>query len=162
MVKLGIVSDTHGLVRPEVLDALRGVDLVLHAGDVGSPDVLEALAAVAPVRAVRGNVDRGRWADALPETDAIEVDGAWLYLLHDRDRLDLDPVTAGFAAVITGHSHQPSLEVRDGVTWLNPGSIGPHRFRLPVALARGVVTDGQLDARLVVLDDRSEPPRHST
>ncbi len=154
-MRVGIVSDTHGLVRPEVLEALAGVDLIVHAGDVGAPEVLARLAEVAPVRAVRGNVDRGAWARELPETDVIEADGALLYVLHALDALDLDPGAAGFAAVISGHSHRPAHEVRDGVVYLNPGSVGPHRFRLPVSLALCEVREGRLLAEIVVLDDRS-------
>jgi uncharacterized protein len=123
-------------VRPEVLAALRGVAAIVHAGDVGGPEVLDALAAIAPVTAVRGNNDRGPWAARLPATAAIEVAERWFYVLHDVHELDLDPRVAGFACVIAGHSHRPSVETRDGVTYLNPGSAGPRRFRLPVAVAR--------------------------
>ena len=133
---LGVISDTHGLVRPQAVEALRGSDLIVHAGDVGHPAVLEALRALAPVVAVRGNNDRGAWAEALAETEVVEVGGFSLYVLHDLAALDLDPEAAGFQAVIAGHSHQPKLERRAGVLYLNPGSAGPRRFRLPVALAR--------------------------
>lgn len=155
MIRLGLVSDTHGLVRPEALEALRGVDRILHMGDVGTPEVLERLGEVAPITAVRGNVDKGAWARALPETEVVEADGLFLYLLHDIDRLDLDPEAAGFAAVLHGHSHRPRDATIRGVRYLNPGSIGPLRFRLPVALALATVRDGTLDVQPVVLDDRT-------
>ncbi len=146
-----MISDTHGLLRPEAVDALEGSDLIVHAGDVGSAEVLEALSALAPVHAVRGNNDRGDWAERLPESAEIEVGGAWLYVLHGDRELELDPGAAGFAAVIRGHSHQPHLEECDGVIFLNPGSAGPRRFKLPVSLARLVVRNGAVRAELVTL-----------
>lgn len=149
---LGVISDTHGLVRPEALDALRGVDRILHAGDIGGPDVLRVLEAVAPVTAVRGNNDRGPWAAAIPATAAVEVAGAWLYVLHDVKELDLDPRVVGFAAVVSGHSHRPVQEERDGVLYFNPGSAGPRRFRLPVALAWLDLDPEGLAAEIVRLD----------
>jgi putative phosphoesterase len=148
---VGVISDTHGLLRPQALDALRGSDLIIHAGDVGKPEVLEALRALAPVHAVRGNVDHGSWAARLPMTEVVEVGGHRLYVLHVIDELDLDPPTAGFAAVIYGHSHKPSIETRDGVLWLNPGSAGPRRFDLPVSLAKITVADGELRPELIML-----------
>jgi putative phosphoesterase len=152
MPRIGVISDTHGLLRPEALRALAGADLIVHAGDVGSPDVLEALRAIAPVVAVRGNNDRGPWAAALAETEVVETDGRSLYVLHDLKELDLDPRAAGFAAVIAGHSHQPRIERRDGVLYLNPGSAGPRRFRLPIAVAWLAVEASRLDAEIVHLD----------
>jgi putative phosphoesterase len=148
---VGVISDTHGLMRPQALDALAGSDLIIHAGDVGKPEVLDALRALAPVHAVRGNVDRGAWAARLPMTEVVEVGGHLLYVLHIIDALDLDPPTAGFAAVIYGHSHKPSIETRDGVLWHNPGSAGPRRFDLPVSLARVRVTGRALLPELVTL-----------
>jgi putative phosphoesterase len=148
---VGVISDTHGLVRPEALDALRGVALIVHAGDIGGPDVLAQLGAIAPVAAVRGNNDRGAWAAALPETDVVDVGGRLLYVLHDVKTLDLDPAAAGFHAVIAGHSHRPSVQERDGVLFLNPGSAGPRRFSLPIALARLRVGGARLDAEIVRL-----------
>ena len=148
---LGVISDTHGLVRPEALAALKGVERIVHAGDIGSPDVLEALERVAPVTAVRGNNDRGGWAKKIPETEVVEVGGVSLYLLHDLHELDLEPRSAGFAAVISGHSHQPRLEERDGVLYLNPGSAGPRRFKLPISLARMTVAGKRVQAQLVTL-----------
>ncbi len=132
---IGVISDTHGLLRREVPPILRGCDLIVHAGDVGSREVVAALEEIAPVRAVAGNTDFGTWAGTLPETDVVQIDRTFLYLLHDLDRLDLDPVAAGFHAVIFGHSHKPEIFHRDGVLYLNPGSAGPRRFHLPVSLA---------------------------
>ena len=152
MPRIGVISDTHGLVRPEALRALAGTELIVHAGDVGAPEVLDALRAVAPVVAVRGNNDRGRWARALAETEVVEHAGRTLYVLHDLHELDLDPRAAGFDAVIVGHSHQPRVERRDGVLYLNPGSAGPRRFRLPVCVARLSVNARRRDATIVTLD----------
>jgi len=139
MTRIGVISDTHGLVRPAALRALAGVDAIIHAGDVGSPEVLAALAALAPVTAVRGNNDRGDWAAALPET--VEFDsgsGTLIHVLHDVKRLSVDPRAAGIACVIAGHSHQPRNEVVGGVLYFNPGAAGPRRFTLPVCV--GVLT----------------------
>lgn len=152
MPRIGVISDTHGLLRAEAVRALAGADLIVHAGDVGGPEVLEALRAVAPVVAVRGNNDRGAWAAALAETEVVEHLGRSLYVLHDVKQLDLDPRAAGFDAVIAGHSHQPRIERRDGVLYLNPGSAGPRRFRLPVALAWLDVDPAGLAAEIVQLD----------
>ena len=146
-----MVSDTHGLVRPEAVEALRGSDLIVHAGDVGKPEVLERLGEIAPTHAVRGNVDRGPWAESLPATDVVEVGDARLYVLHALQDLDLDPAAAGFAAVVCGHSHQPAAELRGGVLYLNPGSAGPRRFRLPVAVARLRVSGTRLEPEIVEL-----------
>ena len=148
---LGVISDTHGLVRPEALAALAGVERIVHAGDIGSRAVLEALARVAPVTAVRGNNDRDDWAKKIPETEVVEVGGVSLYLLHDLHELDLEPRAAGFAAVISGHSHQPRVEDRDGVLYLNPGSAGPRRFKLPISLARLTIQHARVSAKLVTL-----------
>jgi putative phosphoesterase len=146
-----VISDTHGLVRPEALAALRGCDLIVHAGDVGKPEVLDALAELAPLVAIRGNNDRGPWAQALANTEVVELDGTFLYLVHDLAELDLDPAAAEFAAVISGHSHRPSAETRDGVLYLNPGSAGPRRFRLPISLARLTLSSAGLQPELVTL-----------
>jgi uncharacterized protein len=132
---IGVIADTHGVIRPEVLELFRGVSLIIHAGDIGTPDVLRALGEVAPVRAVRGNVDRGAWSDALPETDVVECNGSFIYLLHDLKTLDLDPVAAGMQVVISGHSHRAGESRKNGVAYLNPGSAGPKRFKLPVTAA---------------------------
>jgi uncharacterized protein len=133
---IGVISDTHGLLRPQALDALRGCDLIIHAGDVGKPEILQPLRTLAPTYAVRGNVDHGDWADRLPMTATVHAGAHMLHVLHNIAELDLDPSAAGFAAVIYGHSHQPSIETRDGVLYLNPGSAGPRRFSLPISLAR--------------------------
>lgn len=146
-----MLSDTHGLLRPEAVRALRGSALILHAGDVGRPEVLEGLEAVAPVAAVRGNNDAGRWANALPARRRVEIGGARIHLLHDLADLDVDPLAAGLAAVVSGHSHRPSAAVREGVLYLNPGSAGPRRFRLPVCVATLAVRNGAVRARLVEL-----------
>jgi putative phosphoesterase len=149
---VGVISDTHGLIRPEALAALRGCEMILHAGDVGTPEVLEALRSLAPLVAVRGNNDHGPWASTLPEWETVEVGGCLLYLLHDVAHLDLDPRAAGLRAVISGHSHRPAIESRDGVLFLNPGSAGPRRFTLPIALARLEIARGRLEARIVDLE----------
>jgi len=134
--RIGLISDTHGLLRPEALHALQGSELILHAGDVGKPEILDALRAVAPVVAIRGNVDNGAWASALPATEAIETEFALIYMLHDVNALDLDPVAAGFQVIISGHSHKPARSQRAGVLYINPGSAGPKRFSLPTTIAR--------------------------
>jgi uncharacterized protein len=149
---IGVVSDTHGLLRPEALARLRGVDRIVHAGDIGDPEILRALAAVAPVTAVRGNNDRGLWARAIPETAVLEVGRVRLYVLHDVKTLDVDPRRAALDAVIAGHSHRPSLVERDGVLFLNPGSIGPRRFTLPVAMAVLTVRGARVRGEIVRLD----------
>jgi uncharacterized protein len=133
---LGLISDTHGLLRPAALDALAGSGLIIHAGDVGKPEILEALQRVAPVVAVRGNVDKGAWASVLPETAVTEPDGVAIYVLHDIHELTIDPAAAGFQIVISGHSHNPVSVERDGVLYINPGAAGPRRFKLPISLAR--------------------------
>jgi putative phosphoesterase len=152
MTRVGVISDTHGLLRPEALQELEGSDLIIHAGDVGDPAILEDLARIAPLRAVRGNVDRGRWADALPLSDVVEVEGVRLYVLHILESLDLDPAAAGFHAVIHGHSHVPLRLEQGGVWMLNPGSAGPRRFNLPVTLMRLQVDGARLDPVLVDLE----------
>jgi len=146
---VGVISDTHGLLRPAALDALRGSDLIIHAGDVGKPEVLKPLRALAPVFVVRGNVDYGKWADALPVSELVDVGELMFYVLHDISQLDLDPPTAGFAAVVYGHSHRPSIETRDGVLFLNPGSAGPRRFDLPISLAQVRVRGREVEAKIV-------------
>jgi putative phosphoesterase len=148
---IGVISDTHGLLRQEAINALRGVDHILHAGDVGDPAILEALRSVAPVTAIRGNIDEHGPCGHLPATEVITLDGHTFYMLHNRQALDLDPVAAGFAAVISGHSHRPLIEWRQGVLYMNPGSAGPRRFSLPISI--GLVTIGAdgLQPQLVTL-----------
>ncbi|HEX8719499.1 MAG TPA: metallophosphoesterase family protein [Pyrinomonadaceae bacterium] len=148
---VGVISDTHGLVRPEALAALAGSELIIHAGDVGGPEVLEELARVAPVLAVRGNNDRGDWAERLPEYEAVEVNKTFVYVLHDLKELDIAPAAAGFRVVVSGHSHKPLIEERRGVLYLNPGSAGPRRFKLPVTVARMKVNGAGASAEIINL-----------
>jgi putative phosphoesterase len=150
-VTIGVISDTHGLLRPEAIVALKDCERIIHAGDVGDPQILDRLRAIAPTCAVRGNVDTGSWANALPLTEVVEVEALQLYVLHNLSDLDLDPQAAGFAAVISGHTHRPLAEMRDQVLYLNPGSAGPRRFRLPIALARLHVDGSRLSHELVEL-----------
>jgi putative phosphoesterase len=148
---VGVISDTHGLLRPEAVATLRGVDAIVHAGDIGTPDVLDSLGEIAPVTAVRGNNDRGGWAEKLPSTEVLEIGGVLLYVLHDVKELGLDPRAAGLSVVISGHSHQPRQEERDGVLFFNPGSAGPRRFKLPVAVGRLTVEGGRVRGRILEL-----------
>lgn len=134
--RIGLISDTHGLLRPQAIEALRGSQLILHAGDVGKPEILTALREIVPVIAVRGNVDTSDWASTLPETAVAEAGKVLLYVLHDLHALDLNPAAAGFHVVVSGHSHQPGKFERHGVLYINPGSAGPRRFQLPVTVAR--------------------------
>jgi putative phosphoesterase len=147
---VGVVSDTHGLLRPEVIEALRGSDVILHAGDVGGGHVLQELGELAPVLAVRGNVDRG-WARLLPERRRLDLGGVGVVVLHDRALLSLDPADDGLRVVVFGHSHRPLSETRGGVLWFNPGSAGPRRFRLPVSAGRLVIEEGRVRPRLIRL-----------
>lgn len=134
--RIGLISDTHGLLRPQAVEALRGSELILHAGDVGKPEILTALREIAPLIAVRGNVDTSDWGRALPEKAVAEAGDFLIYVLHDLNALDLNPVAAGFRVIVSGHSHQPGKFERDGVLYINPGSAGPRRFQLPVSVAR--------------------------
>jgi putative phosphoesterase len=149
---VGVISDTHGLLRPEALVALQDVDRIVHAGDIGSPEVLRGLAAIAPVTAVRGNNDHGPWARKLPHTGVLELGRIVLYVIHDVKELDLDPRVAGLSAVITGHSHRPLAEERDGVLFFNPGSAGPRRFRLPISMGRLLITGSRVVGELRTLE----------
>jgi putative phosphoesterase len=133
--RIGLISDTHGLLRDEAVEALRGSEMIIHAGDVGKPEILEALREIAPLVVVRGNVDTAPWAEALPETAAAEAGSVLIYVLHDVNALDLNPAAAGFHIVLSGHSHKPGKTERDGVLYINPGSAGPRRFQLPVTVA---------------------------
>ena len=148
---IGVISDTHGILRPEAVEALRGVELILHAGDVGSPDVLDALKGIAPVVAVRGNNDKGAWAEELPAWEVAEVGVVFIYMIHDVKEIDLSPAAAGFQVVVSGHSHKPSVEERKGVLYVNPGSAGPRRFTLPVSVARLTVSGETVNAEVVEL-----------
>jgi putative phosphoesterase len=134
VTRVGLISDTHGLLRPEALTALAGVAHIVHAGDIGAASVLEQLSTVAPITAVRGNNDTAAWAKKIPEHEVLEVEKVSIYVLHDLKELDLDPAEAGFAAVIAGHSHKPAVTEKDGVLYVNPGSAGPRRFKLPIAV----------------------------
>ena len=151
-MRIGVISDTHGLLRPEALGALRGVDRILHAGDVGGPEILDRLRELAPVTAVRGNVDREPWAAALAGTEVLEVDGISIYLLHNLDQLDLKPEAAGFRIVIYGHSHRPEIEEKNCVLYFNPGSAGPRRFQLPVSVGVLEIKDGSIRVRVINLE----------
>lgn len=138
-----MISDTHGLLRPVVADALAGASLILHAGDVGKDATLEALESIAPVRAIRGNVDRSGRVSRLPPTDTVDVAGRRLFLLHDRNDLDVDPRVSGIDVVVSGHSHRAVEEIVDGTLYLNPGSVGPRRFRLPITMAWLTFVEGE-------------------
>jgi len=148
---IGVISDTHGLLRPEAVEALHGTDLIIHAGDVGAKDILEHLGEIAPVIAVRGNVDQTIWARELPMTEVVEAGEKCLYILHDLSQLDLDPIDAEVHCVISGHTHDPLIEEKNGVLYLNPGSAGPRRFSLPVTLARIEVTEHGLESEIIRL-----------
>jgi len=151
MGPIGVISDTHGLLRPQAVAALQGSALIIHAGDVGSPEILDEVRRIAPVVAVRGNVDRDGWAVRLPHSEIVEHDGIRLYVVHILEDLDLDAPTAGFHAVITGHTHRPKIETKDGVLYFNPGSAGPRRFDLPVSVGRLSIVDGKLHGEIVYL-----------
>jgi uncharacterized protein len=153
---LGLISDTHGLLRPEALAALEGVDQILHAGDIGAAEILEALTEIAPVTAIRGNVDTQPWSHDLPETEIFEAEGATIYMLHHRSKLDLKPEAAGIAAVIYGHSHQPKIEETNGVLYINPGSAGPRRFNLPISVGKLEIKKGKLTAEIIELHPTSK------
>jgi uncharacterized protein len=148
MPRVGLISDTHGLLRPEATEFLRGSDFIIHGGDIGDPGVLRELNAIAPVTAVRGNNDKGAWAEAIPETAVLQVGEIFVYILHNLAELDLDPATAGFQVVVSGHSHRPSVQRRDGVLYVNPGSAGPRRFKLPISAAELEIRGASVKARL--------------
>jgi uncharacterized protein len=152
-VRVGVISDTHGLLRPQAVDALRGVDLIIHAGDVGSLDVLDALRRIAPVEAVRGNVDREPWAKILPASAVVPLDSITAYVLHDLATLDLDPALAGVGIVIFGHSHRAEIRTKNAVVYLNPGSAGPRRFSLPITVAHIEITSEGPRIRIIDLAD---------
>jgi putative phosphoesterase len=151
ITQIGVISDTHGLLRPEALAALRGSAFIIHAGDIGAPEILDKLAETAPLTAVRGNVDRASWARKIPATNVLEVGGISIYVLHSLQELDLRPEAAGFAAVISGHSHVPEQAMRNGVLYFNPGSAGPRRFRLPVTVGELLVKDGVVTGEIRLL-----------
>jgi len=156
-MKIGVISDTHGLLRPEVASALAGVERILHLGDVGKPSILEELAAIAPVTAIRGNVDREGPCAELPETDVVLIADRYVYMLHNLDTIHLDPAAGKFAAVLFGHTHMPNFYLRKGVLYFNPGSCGPRRFCLPVTVGLLTVSeDGSLSPQIVNLDSPSD------
>lgn len=148
-MRIGVISDTHGLLRPAAIDFLRGSDAIIHAGDIGDAAILRRLAALAPLTAVRGNNDTGDWARQVPDTEVLQIGQVSIYVLHDLAALDLSPEASGFHAVVSGHSHRPRVERRDGVLYLNPGSAGPRRFTLPIAAAEIIVEGTSLRARVV-------------
>ena len=148
---IGVISDTHGLLRPWAIEQLQGCDAILHAGDIGTPAVVDELRAIAPLTIIRGNIDK--WADDLPDIEAFELGGRYIYMLHDLKTLDVDPAAGGFDIVVSGHSHQPEIERRDGVLYLNPGSAGPRRFSLPIAMARLTLSVAGADATIVTMPD---------
>jgi putative phosphoesterase len=152
-ILIGVISDTHGLLRPEALEALHGSQHIIHAGDVGAPEILDPLRAIAPVTVVRGNVDKGPWTRKLLETEIVEIGSVSIYVLHDLARLDLKPEAAGFHAVIFGHSHVPLQEKRGGVLYFNPGSAGPRRFKLPVSVGRLIVERGEVRGEIIRICD---------
>ena len=152
MPRVGLISDTHGLLRPEAVTFLRGSEYIVHAGDIGDPRVITELSVLAPVTAVRGNNDRGGWAQEIPEAQVLQVDDVFIYILHDLAELNLDPVAAGFQVVVSGHSHQPSVEERNGVLYVNPGSCGPRRFKLPITAAELDIEGHSVKARVVELE----------
>jgi uncharacterized protein len=150
-LNIGIISDTHGLLRPEAVEVLRGSEQIIHAGDVGDAEILDQLSAIAPVSAVRGNIDKSAWARKLPQTTVVEASGVSIYVLHNLEELDLKPEAAGFAVVIYGHSHVSKQEMRNGVLYFNPGSAGPRRFKLPISVGRLRVERGKVFADIIVI-----------
>ena len=150
---IGVISDTHGLLRPEAVAALQGSDLIIHAGDIGRLEVIEQLEVIAPVKAIRGNIDKAAWADDFPETEVVEADDTLIYVLHNLKELDLEPRAAGFRIVVSGHSHQPKIEEKDGTLYLNPGSAGPRRFKLPIAVGRLTISHQIVRGEILTLDE---------
>lgn len=148
---IGVISDTHGLLRPQAVEALQGSDMIVHGGDIGSADVVKRLSTIAPVVAIRGNVDREEWANEFPLTETIDVQGRIIYILHNLKELEFDPKVAGISIVISGHSHKPRLDKKDDVLYLNPGSAGPRRFKLPLSVARLQLTSQEIDAQILEL-----------
>lgn len=157
MLRIGLISDTHGLLRPEALAFLQGCDHIVHAGDICDAAVLESLAALAPVTAVRGNNDHGAWADALPTSEVLKAGDIPVYVIHDLAEVDIDLVASGVRVVVSGHSHKPLIEERDKVLFINPGSAGPRRFSLPISVAELVISGGELSARIVALVPAAKP-----
>ena len=151
-IRIGLISDTHGLLRPEARLALSGVEKIIHAGDICDPKVLDDLAQIAPVVAVRGNNDKGSWAEALPERETLQIGGVGVHVLHDLQELDIDPAAAGIKVVVTGHSHRPMVKMERGVLYVNPGSAGPRRFTLPISVGFLEIVEGRPKARVQTLE----------
>ena len=149
MIRIGIISDTHGLLRPEAIKHLAGTDHIIHAGDIGAPEVIEGLRRIAPTTAIRGNMDVGEWATDLPDTELVELGGRAFYVLHNLSEIKLDPAASGFDVVVSGHSHRPKIETKKGVLYVNPGSAGPRRFKLPVAVATVTLSDRAILPRIL-------------
>lgn len=152
MKRIGVISDTHGLLRPEARERLLGSDFIVHGGDIGDQAILDALRAIAPLTVVRGNNDRGPWAEAVPETDVLKVGPVGIFAIHDIGTLRIDPAELGMQVLVYGHSHKPLVEHRNGVLYLNPGSAGPRRFKLPVSVARLTVDGTNVSAEILELD----------
>jgi putative phosphoesterase len=151
MLRIGVISDTHGLLRPQALEAMQGSDFIVHAGDIGNQDILDQLAAIAPVTAVRGNNDRGAWAAQIPDAARLDLGETGMYVIHDKASLDIDPVASGVRIVVTGHTHRPTAQWHGGILYLNPGSAGPRRFKLPVAVAELLVDGPSVTVRVIEL-----------
>lgn len=149
---IGLISDTHGLIRPQALETLRGVDLIIHAGDIGRPEVVSALKAIAPVLVVKGNIDREAWANRFSATKLVKFGNIKIFVIHNLKELGADPVARGYQAVISGHSHKPSISTRGGVLFVNPGSAGPRRFKLPIALGKLFIENNRATAEIIELD----------
>ena len=149
MMRIGIISDTHGLLRPEAIKHLVGTDHIIHAGDIGAPEVIEGLRRIAPTTAIRGNIDTGEWAMDYPDTELVALGGRALYVLHNLKEIKLDPAASGIDVIISGHSHRPKIETKNGVLYLNPGSAGPRRFKLPIALAILALSDRAILPRIL-------------
>jgi putative phosphoesterase len=152
-VIVGVISDTHGLLRPEALAALKGSDYIIHAGDIGDPAILDKLADIAPLTSVRGNVDHGAWAQKIPIANVLEAGEVSIYALHNLQELDIKPEAAKFAAVVYGHSHVPRQEIKNGVLYFNPGSAGPRRFKLPISVGRLTIEAGKIKAKILLLEN---------
>lgn len=157
MLRIGLISDTHGLLRPEAVRALRGCDAIVHAGDIGGARVLEDLSILAPVTAIRGNNDKGAWADQLRHTEFLRLGDLCIFVVHDVHDIDIDPLAAGVAVVVSGHSHHPAVEQRGKVLYVNPGSAGPRRFKLPICVAELAIEGGRAAARIIELEPSAAP-----
>ena len=150
--RIGLVSDTHGLVRPEALAALRGSEVIIHAGDIGKPEVLDSFSSIAPVIAIKGNNDRDLWAKKIPDVLHLKINGIKIQVIHNVNELEADPSHDGFRAIVSGHSHKPGLVTRDGILFINPGSAGPRRFRLPIAIGKLWIEQGKVEAKIIEIE----------